>query len=549
MAVVRMIVAAFVLTIVQLACGGAGATKGVPSGLLYGGILKHFERTTTEDPSTRLAILRAIEHVRERLGACDDGLQHPRVSMLSKQVLHYTRDGLTPLVHMYRDHRQRIHRRQVIMGINYYFNLEWDMAVMRGPFSSAKFGETQVHRFVITRNRDHSLHVLKHVVSNLDAPPRWTHQRFWATLESSFGDWKFEGLSKLRAHRLQKQNPLLRLERDIAGRIITTFSTLFRGTTAAPVCFTSSSSPCLLDAAAFTATPSPSARSGLLNILSYNIWNINGFDQDTYWKRLDILGSQMRQSNADIIVLQEVRHDAIRDSQPTSLGRQLLEYQFVYQPAMMYPEQIFGRVEEGPAIYSKYPILKHSYMLLPRNMSHPQDSQHQRVLLHVTVSLPTGPVHVFVTHLSLSEEARDASVVAMYDYMQQFTGPRLLFGDLNAEPQERAMRFLAGEEELHGITTEGMFDAFRKLHPEPRPGNKYSRNETDRDFGLTFNVLDKQLCKRIDYCFVLAESDQTPAVCSFDVVPKQRNATKLPASDHLGIQLTLSLNPALPCAA
>ena len=40
--------------------------------------------------------------------------------------------------------------------------------------------------------------------------------------------------------------------------------------------------------------------------------------------------------------------------------------QFVFQAAMTYPEGVFGRVEEGPAVFSVFPIVSSDYILLPR---------------------------------------------------------------------------------------------------------------------------------------------------------------------------------------
>jgi endonuclease/exonuclease/phosphatase family metal-dependent hydrolase len=103
-----------------------------------------------------------------------------------------------------------------------------------------------------------------------------------------------------------------------------------------------------------------------LRIVSYNIWNINGFDNNSYFDRMRRLLNQIKAVNPDIIALQEVlmyscfcmhrqaklvtvyqqvRHDALRDSQPVSISKQFPSYQYVYQAAMSYPEQIFGRVE------------------------------------------------------------------------------------------------------------------------------------------------------------------------------------------------------------
>ena len=67
---------------------------------------------------------------------------------------------------------------------------------------------------------------------------------------------------------------------------------------------------------------------------------------------------------------------------------------------MSYPEQVFSRVEEGVAVFSRYPIVSHTYILLSRNTEDSEDA-HQRICLCVTIATPEGEMQVFVTHLSL----------------------------------------------------------------------------------------------------------------------------------------------------
>ena len=53
-------------------------------------------------------------------------------------------------------------------------------------------------------------------------------------------------------------------------------------------------------------------------------------------------------------------------SQTTFLANALKDYQFVFQPAMLYMEKPLERKEEGVAIFSHYPIISSSYRLLSR---------------------------------------------------------------------------------------------------------------------------------------------------------------------------------------
>ena len=63
---------------------------------------------------------------------------------------------------------------------------------------------------------------------------------------------------------------------------------------------------------------------------------------------ISCFGFQVKEQNADILVFQEVRHDAKRDSQPQSLARMLPPgLQFVFQPAMEYVAITEGRHESS----------------------------------------------------------------------------------------------------------------------------------------------------------------------------------------------------------
>ena len=149
---------------------------------------------------------------------------------------------------------------------------------------------------------------------------------------------------------------------------------------------------------------------------------------------------------------------------------------FAYHPAMLYYRPPMGgdvapwgglREEEGPAIASKFPIVSTEHLLLPRDGADHEDG-HQRALLHAEIAVPgwgervdletsdsassssasfrPGLVDVYSTHLSLSEKGRDRSVGAMLTFADQGRGvAQIIAGDLNAEPNEPAMRCLRAD--------------------------------------------------------------------------------------------------------
>eukprot|EP00041_Stephanoeca_diplocostata_P019059 m.404767 g.404767 ORF g.404767 m.404767 type:complete len:167 (+) comp21200_c0_seq11:338-838(+) len=129
------------------------------------------------------------------------------------------------------------------------------------------------------------------------------------------------------------------------------------------------------------------------------------------------------------------------------------------------------REEEGPAIASIYPIVHTEYLLLSRDLGDKDGDGHQRACLHAVIDVPHwgGLVDVFTVHLSLSERARDRSVREIWSMASNTSVARgvtqILLGDLNAEPQERAMKFFTGDADIEGDT--GAFvDAWTAVHPE-----------------------------------------------------------------------------------
>lgn len=161
-----------------------------------------------------------------------------------------------------------------------------------------------------------------------------------------------------------------------------------------------------------------------------------------------LMSKYIRAANPDVVVLQEIRYDETLGDhdhrfQLSHLADLLPGMQYVYQPANMYVER-GARVEEGVAIFSKFPITHQDYIILSRDYLDKQDD-HQRVVLHATIEVPyLGPIQVYGTHLSLSESARDRTVPELSDFIDANgrNGFSVFCGDLNAEPDSRAIQYL-----------------------------------------------------------------------------------------------------------
>jgi endonuclease/exonuclease/phosphatase family metal-dependent hydrolase len=119
---------------------------------------------------------------------------------------------------------------------------------------------------------------------------------------------------------------------------------------------------------------------------------------------------------------------------------------------------------------------------------------HQRVVQRTLVETAFGPVNLFQTHLSLSPKARLRNVREIWAYVQRFSTPQVLLGDLNATPKDQAVRFLCGKFEQQGESGD-FVDAWslrpRNVTTEQRLPDKVTRN------GFTFSSFEPN--KRIDY--------------------------------------------------
>jgi len=180
-------------------------------------------------------------------------------------------------------------------------------------------------------------------------------------------------------------------------------------------------------------------------------------------------------------------------AQVAHLAAHLRGYQYVSAPATAYWDgEAWAagagiRDEEGPAIFSRLPILASDVILLSRDAGDEGDG-HQRAVLHAVLDAGGGrTVDVYTTHLPLSEAARNRTVAEVAAFIRATaTGAvQVLAGDMNAEPHEAALAGL--------VADSGLADAWLARHAEPPP------RDTDaalRRYAFTFPSDDPT--KRID---------------------------------------------------
>jgi len=164
-------------------------------------------------------------------------------------------------------------------------------------------------------------------------------------------------------------------------------------------------------------------------VLSLNIWNYRG----GWAARRGRIARLIREADPDVVGLQEVRRDpryAFGVDQAAQLAR-LTGLRHVYAPAMRYWR--WPRIEEGLAILTPHPILRHAIIPLRWDRADRFDPN-RRIALHATIAVPGGaPLDCWVTHLNQRPPLRDASAAILRDALRATPSP-LLMGDFNAEP-------------------------------------------------------------------------------------------------------------------
>lgn len=218
----------------------------------------------------------------------------------------------------------------------------------------------------------------------------------------------------------------------------------------------------------------------MLRVLTLNIWNLSG----DWRSRRRAVVEVIEGCTPDVVCLQEVIDDA-GGNQARWLAEALGGWAMAYAGA----GSATGRF--GNAIISAAPIEDTASVDLPYV---PDPLDIQRSVLHAR----TGGVDVFCTHLSwqLHDAAlRERQVRALMAFVRERTavdatiGP-VVAGDLNAEPDSSAVRYLTGLGSLDGESVY-LQDAWR-LAGDGGPGHTWSNDNPHA-------ALDQEPDRRLDY--------------------------------------------------
>jgi len=158
-----------------------------------------------------------------------------------------------------------------------------------------------------------------------------------------------------------------------------------------------------------------------LKILSWNIW---------IESRFDLVKSFLKDSNADIVGLQEVRAD---DPTRDTIGyMRSLGYEHVFSPiGKVWGSEVWN---DGPAVFSKYPITStETYTLSETN---------SRVAVRADIQIAENVLHIFSTHLIHTHQ--QPSVVQeeqIENLIKVLPSERVIvMGDFNATPASRGVQ-------------------------------------------------------------------------------------------------------------
>ena len=288
--------------------------------------------------------------------------------------------------------------------------------------------------------------------------------------------------------------------------------------------------------AVLTAPASAEAPPGTVRFVTLNVlhggplsgWN--GKDQHLD-ARLDLVSDALLVLHPDVVALQEASWSRGRGEVASRLaGRLGLNH--VYAPAstrlfdtpwINRLATVFMNFTEGPAILSRFPIIRSEAHRLPQCGRRFEP----RVLLFAELDTPRGRLPVFSTHTA-GDPCHTQAVAALV--RERRAGlPGVLMGDLNAVESSAAIAALTREA--------GFVDAFRTAHPEA-PGFTVWQPVT---------APDRRAFRRVDYVFVVPGRLFPGVVMDSRVVVdapgRLADGTVLWPSDHYGVLADLVVFP------
>jgi endonuclease/exonuclease/phosphatase family metal-dependent hydrolase len=284
-------------------------------------------------------------------------------------------------------------------------------------------------------------------------------------------------------------------------------------------------------AGAGDSSPPSAVRVLTLNVLHGGPLSGRTRDDAYLETRLDLVSQALRALSPDVVALQEASWSSQRGEVASRLaGRLGLNY--VYGPASMRLFDIawFNRAaaafldfSEGPAVLSRFPIVRSKVHKLPRCGKRLDP----RVFLFAELATPGGPLRVFSTHIS----GHSCHAEAVAELVRSYRGdlPGVLMGDFNAVESSPAIEAL--------VAGTGAVDAFRMAQPDA-PGFTVWQPVT---------APERRVRRRVDYVFLVPGRTVSGTVLDSRVVVDSPghlgDGRVIWPSDHYGVLADLILFP------
>jgi endonuclease/exonuclease/phosphatase family metal-dependent hydrolase len=242
--------------------------------------------------------------------------------------------------------------------------------------------------------------------------------------------------------------------------------------------------------------------------------NINAYETKygPWDTRKRLIGDVLRQTEPDVVALQAVRLEPGIENdrhQARQLADAFPEYRHVaFQEAIKSSD---GAVE-GPAILSKAEIVSVDHLRL--SMQPGKEDPNRRILLNVLLDHNGQRIRLFNAQFSWVYDQTLLNASETLKYLDSYSEPALLVGDLNATPESYPMVKIRSSE---------WTDVWGKLHP--------------KDPGYTFESGKPE--KRIDY--IWANQALKDKIEEIAIVADNQDAEGIRPSDHLGLLAILNL--------
>lgn len=291
-------------------------------------------------------------------------------------------------------------------------------------------------------------------------------------------------------------------------------------------------------AGALLALPAPAAAADAsltFTVVTFNLFHggplsgLTGNDAELE-RRLRTTVEELRNLKPDIVGLQEASISRRRGNVAARLAEALgLHYVHAPTTRRVLGSPLLGRLlvwlldfDEGPAILSRFPIVKSEIHDLPRCVGRLDP----RVVLGVLVATPAGPLQVFSTHTSRAtcQVRRVGEVVRAHEGAL----PAILAADFNHPPEAPPIRELLAR---------GFVDAFATANAGTRGATVFQR----------IRAPAATTSRRVDYLLALPGTELTVAVrwsrVTLDTAQRLDDGSHLWPSDHHAVVARLALVP------